>query len=281
MAPQAKKERLTITLSPSILKKVDRMIDKKTIRNRSHAIEYILNQHILSKVTKVVVLAGGKGTKMGKLAHEYPKVMLPVNEKPLIEHTIMSLVAAGLKDIILVTGHLGSKIERYFEDGSRFGAHISYITDLEEKGTAHAISLAKEQIGDEPFLLVYGDVLAQVDWLSLIEFHDKNGSAVTMAVTTVTDTEPWGTVGMEGNYVVRFNAKQERSNKNSHMINSGIYVVNPAILKSITSQTASFEEDVLCTLTGEQELCGYPFSGKWFDVGSAEVYKRATESWQQ
>ncbi len=279
MAPQGNKERLTITLSPSILKKVDGLVDKKTIRNRSHAIEYILSQHILSKVTKVVILAGGKGTKMRPLTYEFPKAMLPIQDKPLVAHTVQSLVAAGLKDITMVVGHLGSKIQQYFEDGSQFGARISYITDLEENGTAQAIASVKKKIGSDPFLLVYGDVLSDIDWLKFIEFHDECSAQMTMAVTTVTDTEPWGVVAMEGHRVVRFDEKTKASAANSHIINSGVYVINPEVLERITPEMRSFEQEVIEPLASEGNMCGYQFSGKWFDVGSAEVYTQAIQTW--
>lgn len=280
MAPSPKKERVTITLSPSVLQKVDQMIDKKTIRNRSHAIEFMLSQHILSKVTKVVILAGGKGAKMRPLTYEYPKAMLPINDKPLVAYTISSLVTAGLKDITIVLGHLGEKIKQYFGDGSQFGARISYVTDLEENGTAQAIKVAQKEIGNDPFLLVYGDVLANIDWLGLVNFHDECGSPLTMAVTTVTDTQPWGNVGVEGNHVVRFNDETENNNHNAHLINSGIYVVDPEVLKTISDDTTSFEDEVIKPLAPQQQVCAYHFSGKWFDVGSAEEYTRALKEWK-
>ena len=280
MAPSPKKERVTITLSPSVLQKVDQTIDRKTIRNRSHAIEFMLSQHILSKVTKVVILAGGKGAKMRPLTYEYPKAMLPINDKPLVAYTISSLVSAGLRDITIVLGHLGSKIEQYFGDGSRFGARISYVTDLEENGTAQAIKIAQKEIGNDPFLLVYGDVLAQIDWLGLVDFHDQSGSPITMATTTVTDTQPWGNVGVEGNHVVRFNEESEHKNANAHIINSGVYVVNPEVVNAITDSTKSFEDEVIKPLAPQQQVSAYHFSGKWFDVGSAEEYTRALKEWK-
>lgn len=276
------KERLTITLSPSILKKVDALIDGQKLRNRSHAIEFILSQHILSRVTKVVILAGGKGTKMRPLTYEFPKAMLPVHDKPLVEHTIQSLVSAGLKDITMVVGHLGSKIEHYFESGARVGARISYVTDLEESGTAQAIASVRRYMAtDEPFLLVYGDVLAEVDWLNLIDFHDGNGKLMTMAVTTVTDTEPWGVVSMQGTKIVRFDEKAGVPNGNNHLINSGIYVIDPKVVERITPEMKSFENEVIPMLVADSEVCGYHFSGQWFDVGSANVYAHALKQWKE
>lgn len=273
------KDRLTITLSPSILKKVDSMVDGKSVRNRSHAIETILSQHILSRVTKVIILAGGKGANMRPLTYEIPKAMLPVHDRPLVEYSITSLVAAGLRDITIVVGHLGNKVEQAFGDGSRFGARITYVQDLEESGTAQALAAARNVVGDNPFLLLYGDVLASVDWLSLIDFHDQQQSLLTMAVTTVTDTTPWGVVKMQGAHITDLEQHHGAGTGNSHLINSGVYVVDPSVLSRITPTTKSFEDEIVAPMTNRQEVAGYHFSGQWFDVGSSTEYARALKEW--
>jgi len=252
------KERITITLAGSILEKIDKLIDKKTIRNRSHAIESILSNHILSKVTKVVILAAGKGMNLRPFTYELPKSILPIQDKPLLAHTIESLAQTGLKDILIVTGHLGNKIK--------------------ESGTAQAIKSIQQEIGNEPFLLIYGDVLAEIDWLSLIDFHESQSASVTMAVTTVHNPDSWGMVKMKGNTIVAIEEKSD-SATNSHMINSGVFVVSPEAVSMIQPSTESFEQDILPKLIKGQTLFGYHFSGKWFDIGSADDYEKALQDW--
>lgn len=273
------KERITITLASTILAKIDQLVDKKTIRNRSHAIESILSQHILSRVTKVVILAAGKGVNMRPLTYELPKSMIPVYDKPLLAHTIESLARTGLKELIIVTGHLGSKIQDEFKDGQRYGVSITYVEDHQETGTAQALKSVEEQVGNDPFLLIYGDVLAEIDWLQFIDFHDYQQASITMAVTTKNETDSWGMVRMEGNHVVEVREKSSSDNS-SHMINSGLFVVDPSVLKEIGSQSVSFEKDLLSKIALEKKLLGYHFSGKWFDIGSPEDYERALREWQ-
>ncbi len=272
------KERITITLAGSILEKIDKLVDKKTIRNRSHAIESILSEHIVSRITKVVILVAGKGMSLRPLTYELPKALLPVHDKPLLAHTIESLSKVGFKDIVLVTGHLGNKVEEVFSDGQNYGVNIDYCSDTQETGTAQAIKIAQKKLDNDPFLLIYGDVLADIDWLDFIDFHQSQSSHVTMAVTTVQDTDSWGMIKMEGNKVVQVKEKTD-SDMSSHMINSGLFVVNPQVLSHIGKDDKSFEIDILPKLIEQKKLYGYHFSGKWFDIGSPEDYEKALKDW--
>src|SRR3989339_723079 len=131
-----KRERLTITLKGDILEKLDKHIDGSRIRNRSHALEYILGKYFSPKVKKAIVLAGGQGLKMRPFTYEMPKGMIPINNRPVLEHIIENLRRNDIRDIILSVGYLGRKIEEYFGDGSRFGVRISYLRQKKETGTA-------------------------------------------------------------------------------------------------------------------------------------------------
>ncbi len=105
------RERLTITLRGDVLQRLDEVIDGVKIRNRSHAIEYLLSQVLNPKVTQAVVLAGGQGVKMRPLTYEVPKALIPVGGKPVIEYTLEMLQEAGIREVILAIGHLGDKIK--------------------------------------------------------------------------------------------------------------------------------------------------------------------------
>ena len=121
------KERLTITLDKGLLKKVDDAIDGSKIRNRSHAIEFLLSSVLVPKQTKVLILAGGEGVKFRPLTYELPKALVPVLGKPLLEYTLESLRSHGLTEIYISIGHLGNKIREYFGDGGRLGLKITYL----------------------------------------------------------------------------------------------------------------------------------------------------------
>jgi NDP-sugar pyrophosphorylase family protein len=212
------------------------------------------------------------------LTYELPKALLPVHDKPLLAHTIESLSKTGFKEVILVTGHLGNKIKEEFGDGQHYGVRIDYCIDEAETGTAQAIKSVQKNVGNDPFLLIYGDVLADIDWLNFIEFHKSQSSYATMAVTTVQDTDSWGMVKMQGNKVIQVEEKSD-SGICSHMINSGIFVINPEVLSEIDQTATSFETDILPKLIQQNKLHGYHFSGKWFDIGSPEDYESALQEW--
>src|SRR5690349_4974943 len=126
---------------------------------------------------KVIVLAGGKGTRLG--LDGIPKVMVPVDGVPLLERTIKTSADCGFSDLLILTGHLGELIERHFGDGSRFGAKIEYVREAQPLGTAGAFNQIRERL-TEPFLVVYGDVLLDVDFKAFANAALKNGGAGTL-----------------------------------------------------------------------------------------------------
>lgn len=272
------RERLTITLADTIVRKIDSIIDNRTIRNRSHAIEYVLSRFFLPRTTKVVILAGGAGVHMRPLTYEMPKALVPVHGQPLLGHTVRALQAVGLEDITMVIGTLGEKIREHFGDGAPYAVKVSYIEDKKESGTAQALAAARGKMGTEPFLLVYGDVLAEIDWMDFINFHHAHGGLATMAVTNVRDPKGWGVVAMDGTRVTQF-VEKPSGNTKSHLINAGLYVVHPDVLDMVTLRMRSLEEELFPKLAAKGELHGYHFSGKWFDVSTPSVYERALKEW--
>ena len=160
-----RRSRITITLNSDLLKKVDRLIDKNKIRNRSHAIEYVLNKYTQSNVHKAVILAGGRGTQLRPYTYEIPKPMLPVKGTPILEHLIKQLKKNNVADLIICISYLGEKIRTYFGNGEQFGVRIQYSEEDENLLTGGAIKKIKDQLGNETFLVVHGDILT--DFLSL------------------------------------------------------------------------------------------------------------------
>ena len=121
------RKRLTITLKNSLLRRVDETVDGAKIRNRSHAIEFLLSRALPPQIKKAFILAGGEGVKMRPFTYEMPKPMIPFRGKPLLEHTIGFLRKHGIKDYLINIDYLGEKIEKHFGDGSSFGVNIIYI----------------------------------------------------------------------------------------------------------------------------------------------------------
>lgn len=274
------KTRLTITLDEELLKRVDAAIDGNRIRNRSHAIEYLLSTCLIPKSTKVLILAGGEGVKFRPLTYELPKALVPVQGKPLLEHTLESLQNHGLTEIYISIGHLGEKIKDYFGDGKRFGLKISYLAQKRQKrGTAQPVLEAKEHFKDESFLVIYGDVLTKLNFLDLLDFHNSHRGIATMALASVEKTSMWGVATIQGNRITSFVEKPKVKTK-SHLINAGIYVLNPEVFKYISADSTRLEKDLFPRLAQEGKLYAYPFESAWYDVSTPEVYEEVLKNWK-
>lgn len=266
------KTRLTITLDQDILKRVDSAIDGSKIRNRSHAIEYLLTSCLIPLTTKVLILAGGEGVKFRPLTYELPKSLLPIKDKPLLEHTLLSLKEQGLTDICISVAHLGKKIKDYFGDGARLGIRIKYIEQTEAKnGTAQPVLQAREFISEEPFLVIYGDVLTRLNFLDLLDFHNSHRGIATMALASVEKPSMWGVANIEGNRIKDF-VEKPRTKTRSHLINAGIYVLSPEVFKYISASSTRLEKDVFPRLAREGKLYAYPFESEWYDVSTPQIY---------
>ena len=275
------RSRLTITLEKDVLKQLDGYIDGSRIRNRSHAIEYLLTKHFAPKVKKALILAGGKGLKMRPFTYEMPKCLIPVNSRPVLQYTIENLRRYDIRELVISIGHQGKKVKEYFGDGSKFGVKITYLDQgKNETGTGAPVFQAKKLIGDEPFLIYYGDVLADLDLDDLMNFHLSARSLVTMALTSVKKSHDWGVVRVQGNRVHSFLEKPDARKDLSHVINAGIYVCEPKLFDFVHSDTKRLEKEVFTQLVKQRKLAGYLFAGQWFDVGNPESYQQAVRDWK-
>jgi len=276
------RERLTITLKNEVLKMVDAAIDGKTIRNRSHAIEVLLSQCLLPKSTKVLILAGGKGAHFRPLTYELPKAMIPVKGKPILEHTIQKLKLFNLTDITISVGHLGEKIEEYFGNGAKWGVKIGYLRqEKKNQGTAQPLRQAEELFGKSSFLVLYGDVLAEINLLDLLDFHrSQNNKVCTMALASVDKPSMWGVAKVTGSRVIELDEKPISPKTHSHLVNAGIYVMEPEIFQYIKAKTNRLEKEVFPRLSEEGKLLAYAFEGSWFDVSTPQVYEQVLKEWK-
>lgn len=274
------KTRLTITLDQELLKRVDAAIDGTKIRNRSHAIEYLLTTCLIPQKTKVLIMAGGEGVKFRPLTYEIPKSLIPIRGKPLLEHTLEALKNQGFTEIYISIGYLGEKIKDYFGDGKRWGLHIRYIEQARRTpGTAQPLSEAKKYFVGESFIVIYGDVLTDLNLPDLLDFHNAQRSIATMALASVEKPSVWGVASIQGNRITDFVEKPREKTK-SHLINAGIYVLTPDVFKYISENSERLEKDLFPRLAKEGKLYAYPFEGEWYDVSTPESYEEVLKTWK-
>ncbi len=271
-----RRSRVTITLNKKLLDETDELIDGEKIRNRSHAIEFILSQYFQTNIQKAVILAGGKGTKMRPFTYEMPKSLLPIKGKPILAHLIENLKKNGIDEIILCTGYLGEKIKDCFGDGKRFGVTITYSQESKSRQTGGALMAVKKYL-TEPFLLIYGDILTELSFLDLISFHIQQPSLATIALTAVDEPSDFGQLKLHGLKLVNFYQKKANyPSIQSHLVNCGMYVLEPEIFDFFPKKKSSFFlEDVIEKLISAKKVNGFVFEGQWFDVGNPKNYEKA------
>jgi NDP-sugar pyrophosphorylase family protein len=278
-----KRQKVTLTIREDLLKRVDEIIDNTRIRNRSHAIEYLLNEALKPKVKKAYILAGGEGVRMRPFTHEIPKALLPVKGKPILEYQIDLLKNAEIREIFILVGHLGEKIKYHFGDGSRFGVKISYLEQKKKTiGTGYALYLAKNFFLKETFLVLYGDELIEINLKDFIDFHLSSGGIATLALSSIEKPSLtfYGVAKLRGKKIVEFLEKPQEEKGISQVLNAGVFCFEPKIFDYLLPKAnLSLENDIFPRLAKEGKLCGYLFEGKWFDVGTPEIYARAIKEW--
>jgi len=274
------KERVTLTIEKEILGKVDQTVNGSDVKNRSHAVELLLTKAFgENKPSKAVILAGGKGTRMKPMTNFLPKPMLRIHDKPILEHNIELLKRHGIKDIIISVGYKGGKIKEYFGDGSQLGVNISYVEEKTPLGTGGPLNFLKGKIKDT-FLLMNGDELKEIDLEDMFMFHRKNKGMATIALTTVEDPSKYGVAVMNGNKIVTFIEKPNKQYIPSQLINAGLYILEPEVLKIVPEGFSMIENDVFPKLAANEKLLGYVFSGQWFDTGTPQRFSEAEKDWQ-
>jgi NDP-sugar pyrophosphorylase family protein len=270
------RERLTITLRNDLLKALDAEIDGDRLRNRSHAIEYFLSRSLGLKAVKVLILAGGQPVYFESEKKTLPKAMVKIAGKPLLEQTLQRLKAAKLTDIYISIGEGGNIIEEYFGDGIQMGISINYIRqNKSSQGNAQPLLQAKEYF-QSSFLLLYGDVLSDIDYGDFVEFHRSQKTSVcTMALTSAEVVDEWGLAKLQGNRVVEFEEKPQNPKTFSRLINAGIYMMGTEAFNYIGSKANKLERDIFPRLAEEGKLFGYPYEGLWLDISNSAAYKQA------
>ncbi|MDP3740787.1 MAG: nucleotidyltransferase family protein, partial [bacterium] len=211
---------------------------------------------------------------------DLPKSLIPIQGKPLLEHTLLALHDQGFSEIYISIGHLGEKIKNYFGDGTKFGLRIRYLDqDSHRRGTAQPVLKAKEFLDKAPFLVVYGDVLTNLNFSELVEFHASHKAVATMALASVEKPSMWGVATIQGNRIVDFIEKPRLRTK-SHLINAGIYVLSPEVFKLITADSVRLEKNIFPRLAAEGKINAYPFEADWYDVSTPEVYAEVIKEWR-
>ncbi|MEA3378384.1 MAG: nucleotidyltransferase family protein [Nanoarchaeota archaeon] len=272
------KERVTLTIESDIINNIDHSVDGYKIKNRSHAVELLLLRTMKKNtIKKGVILAGGKGTRFMPITQEIPKPMIPLQGKPIIQHTIDLFKKFGVEEIFLSIGYKADKFKEYFGDGSKFGVKIHYLEEKEPLGTAGPLKLAKPYL-NETFIMCNADELKDIDLIDMHLFHKESKALATIALTTVSNPSHYGVAKMQGNRILEFIEKP--LNPPSNLINAGLYILEPEVIDMVPEGYAMIEKQIFPAIAHNERLYGYHFMGQWFDTGNMERYEEALKEWK-
>ena len=250
---------------------------------------------------KAVILAAGKGTRMKELTNELPKPMLPVHGIPILEHILLGLLGAGIREVFIVTGYKAEVIEHHFGDGSRWNACIAYGRQVVQDGTGKAPELAREFLGSDSFLLTYGDILVKPEtYPSLVRrFHEDNFAGV-ISVTGSQDVTKGAINFFDEKFCLRrlvekpTPAQLEELRRDGWLrpgqtawYNAGIYVFRPVVFeftarlqKSIRGEY-ELTDAVNALVAAGHRIAGMEIEGRWVDVRDPDVLATLEAEWRQ
>lgn len=223
---------------------------------------------------KAVIMAGGFGTRMQPLTINLPKPMVPLVNQPIMSHIIDLLKAHGISDLVMLLFHQPEIIKNYFGDGSELGVRITYVTPLEDFGTAGAVKAAAPYL-NERFLVISGDLLTDFDLSAVLSFHEEKKALATITLTSVEDPLQFGVVitDQQG-AITKFLEKPGWGEVFSDTINTGIYVLEPEVLEMIPEETnRDWSKDIFPRMLEEgRPLYGCLQKGYWADIGNTDAY---------
>ena len=227
---------------------------------------------------KAVIMAGGQGTRLRPLTSNQPKPMLPIVNRPIMEHIIDLLVRHGFSEQIATVQFLSSVIRSYFGNGEDLGVQLTYATEETPLGTAGSVKNAEDELREETFVVISGDALTDIDLTKLVAYHREKGAVATICLKSVPNPLEFGVViTKEDGSIERFLEKPNWGEVFSDTINTGIYVLEPEVFDFIPDDTVfDFSEDLFPLLLDKGlPMFGYVADGYWCDVGNIDTYMQA------
>lgn len=225
---------------------------------------------------KAVIMAGGLGSRLKPFTQIIPKPLLPVGEKSVLEVTIQKLKEQGFTEVTLAVHYRSDLFESYFGDGSKFGLDISYSKEETRLGTAGPLALVKPRPG-EPFLVLNGDILTNMNFIRLKDFHVDNKADFTLVTKMLQLPLHYGVVEKKGNRILHIEEKPIVESE----ISAGIYFVNPDVVDLIPTDRVFDMTDLMKKIISQKmNILAYPLEEYWLDIGQMSDYEQAQEDFE-
>ena len=207
---------------------------------------------------KVVILAGGKGSRLSEYTKSIPKPMVPINKKPILVRIMNYFAKAGFKNFYIALGYKGEVIKKYFKKNKKKNWKINLINTGKNTMTGGRLKKLSKYLSNESFFLTYGDGLSTINLKKLLNFHNKNKKIIT--ISAVRPPARFGFLKIKGNLVNYF---KEKSRSDTGWINGGFFVINPEFLKFIKNDQTYLEREPLERATREKQLAAFKHRGFW------------------
>jgi len=251
------------------------IIDDEGLLIRIEEVETLLKSE--SKPNRVVLMVGGLGTRLRPLTNHTPKPMLKVGDKPILETIILNFKKHGFTNIILSVSYKAEVIESYFGNGSNFGVNIEYIHEEKRMGTAGALSLMREKL-NEAFFVMNGDLLTNLNFETMMEYHLNNNSLATMGVRAYDFQVPYGVVNVEGKEILSIEEKPTHH----FFVSGGVYILDNQVLNLIPNNEyydmPTLFENVIAK---KMKSISFPIREYWMDIGRLEEFKKANDEYHE
>lgn len=250
------------------------IIDKNGILVALDTLEELIHRE--KKPNKVILMVGGLGTRLRPLTNKTPKPMLPVGGKPILETIVKKFISHGFTNFVMCVNYKAEIIENHFGNGEKFGITIEYIHENKRMGTAGALTLLKEK-PTEPFFVMNGDLLTDVNFESLLDYHTLNKSMGTMCVREYDFQVPFGVVNLEDHYIKSIVEKPIHN----FFVSAGIYMLDPRCIDFIPKDKFYDMPTLFDQLIAKNEnAISFPLSEYWLDIGRLEEYEKANDEYQ-
>jgi len=244
------------------------------VDNQMNLKKLVYVKELLKEPNKVVLMAGGLGSRLKELTKNTPKPLLKVGEKPILEIIIDEFKKYNFYDFYISVNYKADKIIDYFENGEKFGIDIKYLKETKKLGTAGCLSLIEEEL-KEPIFVMNGDILTDIDFEKMLEFHKKNRFKITIAGAYYNSYIPYGVLKIKNNRLLEIEEKPIKR----FLISGGIYIIDSDILKEIP-KNRYFDMPMLIEKY-IQNVGVFPIDGFWMDIGQIEDFYKAQIEYQR
>lgn len=221
----------------------------------------------------VVLMAGGLGSRLRPLTNDYPKPLLKVGSKPILEIILQNFIEFGFRNFYISVNYKAEMIEEYFGNGSALGVNINYLREDKRLGTAGAVSMLPANLA-KPVIVMNGDLLTKVNFNHLLNFHNKHQANLTLCIRDYHLQVPYGVVTLNNHRLINIEEKPVHQ----FFVSAGVYVLEPSTINLIPKNTYFEMPDLLKKLIAtKKEVAAFPIREYWLDVGKMEDFKRAEQ----